>query len=52
MSRTGDASDAGQYRVPAGLLEKLMSAVRLEFRGRGDPGRPGGSCLRRTALPG
>ena len=33
MTRPGDAGDAGQYRVPAGLLEKLMSAVRLEFRG-------------------
>jgi hypothetical protein len=27
-----DAADAGQYRVPAGLLEKLMAAVRPEFR--------------------
>ena len=27
-----DAAEAGQYRVPAGLLEKLMAAVRPEFR--------------------
>jgi hypothetical protein len=33
VSRPGDAADAGQNRAPAGLLEKLMSAVRPEFRG-------------------
>ena len=27
-----DAADAGQYRAPSGLLEKLMAAVRPEFR--------------------
>ena len=27
-----DAAGAGQYRAPAGLLEKLMAAVRPEFR--------------------
>jgi len=27
-----DAAGAGQYRDPAGLLEKLMAAVRPEFR--------------------
>jgi integrase len=27
-----DAADAGQYRYPAGLLEKLIAAVRPEFR--------------------
>ena len=27
-----DAAEAGQYRAPAGLLEKLMAAVRPEFR--------------------
>ena len=27
-----DAASAGQYRVPAGLLEKLVAAVRPEFR--------------------
>ena len=27
-----DSDGAGQYRVPAGLLEKLMAAVRPEFR--------------------
>ena len=27
-----DAADAGQYRAPAGLLEKLIAAVRPEFR--------------------
>jgi integrase len=27
-----DAAETGQYRVPSGLLEKLMAAVRLEFR--------------------
>ena len=27
-----DPADAGQHRVPAGLLEKLMAAVRPEFR--------------------
>jgi integrase len=27
------AAGAGQYRAPAGLLEKLMAAVRPEFRG-------------------
>jgi integrase len=33
VSRPGDAEDPGQHRAPAGLLEKLMSAVRPEFRG-------------------
>jgi hypothetical protein len=34
VSRRGnpDAEGAGQYRAPAGLLEKLMAAVRPEFR--------------------
>ncbi len=34
MSRPGspDAAGAGQFRAPAGLLEKLMTAVRPEFR--------------------
>ena len=27
-----DDAEAGQYRAPAGLLEKLMAAVRPEFR--------------------
>ena len=27
-----DAADAGYCRVPSGLLEKLMAAVRPEFR--------------------
>jgi hypothetical protein len=27
-----DAGEAGQHRAPAGLLEKLMAAVRPEFR--------------------
>ena len=27
-----DAADAGRYRAPSGLLEKLMAAVRPEFR--------------------
>src|ERR1022692_861774 len=27
-----DAAEAGQYRAPAGLLEKLMAAARPEFR--------------------
>jgi integrase len=27
-----DAADAGQHQAPAGLLEKLMAAVRPEFR--------------------
>ena len=47
-----DAAGAGQYRVPAGLLEKLMAAVRPEFRAGElafDPQRPG---VRREAVPG
>jgi hypothetical protein len=27
-----DTADGGQHRAPAGLLEKLMAAVRPEFR--------------------
>jgi integrase len=46
-----DAAGAGQYRVPAGLLEKLMAAVRPEFRAgelafdRRDPVFGGKPCL-------
>jgi integrase len=34
VSRPGspDAAEAGRYQAPAGLLEKLMAAVRPEFR--------------------
>jgi len=27
-----DTAESGEYRVPAGLLEKLMAVVRPEFR--------------------
>jgi integrase len=40
VSRPGDAAGPGRHRVPARLLEKLMSAVRPEFRGEVIPVDP------------
>jgi integrase len=51
-----DAAGAGQYRDPAGLLEKLMAAVRPEFRADElafDPADPvfGGAACRVAGCP-
>ena len=56
MSRPGnpDAAEPGQarqYRAPAGLLEKLMAAVRPEFRA-GTWSSTAGPGLRRAAVRG
>ena len=45
-----DAADAGHCRVPAGLLEKLMAAVRPEFRADDLVFDPRDPLLRRAAL--
>ena len=50
------AASAGQYRAPAGLREKLMAAVRPEFRVDElafDPADPvfGGAICRVARLP-
>jgi hypothetical protein len=51
-----DAAGAGQYRAPAGLLEKLLAAVRPEFRADElsfDPADPvfGGAICRVAGCP-
>lgn len=51
MSRPGTPGQAGERRAPAGLLEKLLAAVRPEFRADvlvfdpADPVFGGGACL-------
>ena len=58
MSVSGgpDSAESGQYRVPGGLLEKLMAAVRPEFRSDElvfDPADPvfGGAICRADSCP-
>jgi hypothetical protein len=51
-----DSAESGQYRVPGGLLEKLMAAVRPEFRSGElvfDPADPvfGGAICRADSCP-
>ncbi|MGD0609144.1 MAG: tyrosine-type recombinase/integrase [Streptosporangiaceae bacterium] len=58
MSVSGgqDSAESGQYRVPGGLLERLMAAVRTEFRSGElvfDPADPvfGGAICKVEACP-
>jgi hypothetical protein len=51
-----DSAESGQYRAPSGLLERLMAAVRTEFRSDElvfDPGDPvfGGAICKVEACP-